>query len=477
VTRANPKCACDLAGVCSTIIGMRLIGYIRVSRVAGREGASFISTEVQRERIEGMAVAHGHTLSDWEQDLDQPGSRYERPGFQAALEAVERGEADGIIVARLDRFARSVADAARAMQRLEAAKGVLIAVDLNMDTSTSGGRLMRNVLMALAEFELERVRENWAAAGSHAAARGVHVCRVAPVGYRKSGEEGKGPLELDPDVAPVIRELFQRRGAGESWPSLCRFLDERLPRDTHWTKSTVYGLIARRTYLGEARGGGVVNPDAHPPLVTRGEFEAAQQVKADGRYDRGGALLSGLLRCGGCGHTLTPMSNGARGYKYYKCRKRYGDGLCERPAAISFLRAEGYIEQQFLAAVEAEPVAAAGKPADGSIEQALAALEAAERELSEYRDANLISVIGAEAFTAGLQKRQEAVDEAGRNLGQANTVSPLAGIRDLRSAWPDLDLRERRQLLASVLDRAVVAPAPKAGKGAAVEDRVELVWR
>src|SRR5690348_14869173 len=98
---------------------MRLIGYIRVSRVAGREGASFISTEVQRERIEGMAAAHGHTVSDWEQDLDQPGSKYDRPGFQAALEAVERGEADGIIVARLDRFARSVADAARAMQRLE----------------------------------------------------------------------------------------------------------------------------------------------------------------------------------------------------------------------------------------------------------------------------------------------------------------------------------------------------------------------
>jgi DNA invertase Pin-like site-specific DNA recombinase len=456
---------------------MRLIGYIRVSRVAGREGENFIAVPVQRERIEAHAAANAHTIVDWREDLDQPGSRYERPGFQRAIEAVEAGEADGICVARLDRFARSVADAAKAVERLEAAGGSLVAIDLGMDTSTSGGRLMRNVLMALAEFELERVRENWASAGSHAANRGVHVCRVAPVGYRKSGEDGKGPLELDPDVAPVIRELFQRRGAGESWPSLCRFLDERLPRETHWTKSTVYGLIARRTYLGEARGGGIVNPDAHPPLVTRGEFEAAQQAKADGRYDRAGALLSGLLECGGCGHTLTPMSNGARGYKYYKCRKRYGDGLCERPAAISFLRAEGYIEQEFLAALEAEPVAAAGNPADGTIEQALASLEAAERELSEYRDATLISVIGAEAYTAGLQTRQDAVDSARRNLGEANAVSPLAGIRDLRSVWPDLDVRERRQLLASVLDRAVVAPAPGAGKGAAVEDRVELVWR
>jgi site-specific DNA recombinase len=456
---------------------MRLIGYIRVSRVAGREGESFISPTDQRERIEAQAKARGHVVAGWQEDLDQPGSRYERPGFQAALEAVEAGEADGIIVAKLDRFARSTHDAEVALRRIKDAGGMLISVDDALDTSTPMGEFARTMMLAIAQLELRRISENWAAAGSHAAERGVHVCRVAPVGYRKSGKDGKGPLELDPDVAPVIRELFQRRGAGESWPSLCRFLDERLPRETHWTKSTVYGLIGRRTYLGEARGGGVVNPDAHPPLVTRGEFEAAQQAKADGRYERGGALLSGLLECGGCGHTLTPMSNGARGYKYYKCRKRYGDGLCERPAAISFLRVEGYIEQEFLAAVEAEPVAAEGKPADGTIEQALAALEAAERELSEYRDATLISVIGAEAYTAGLQTRQEAVDVARKNLGEANAVSPLTGIRDLRSTWPDLDVRQRRHLLASVLDRAVVAPAPGAGKGAAVEDRVELVWR
>jgi DNA invertase Pin-like site-specific DNA recombinase len=460
---------------------MRLIGYIRVSRVAGREGPSFISTELQRERIEAMAVAHGHTLSDWEQDLDQPGSRYGRAGFQAALEAVERGEADGIIVARLDRFARSVADAARAMQRLEAANGVLIAVDLNMDTSTSGGRLMRNVLMALAEFELERVRENWTAAGSHAAARGVHVCNVAPVGYRWRSEEDKR-LEPDPDAAPVVRELFQRRGAGASWVSLCRFLDDRLPRENgpRWAKSTIARIIGSRTYLGEARGGGVVNPDAHAPLVTRAEFEAAQLAKADGRRERGsdgGALLAGIIRCASCGHTLTRISNGARGYHNYKCRKRYGDGLCAAPAAISIRRADEYVEREFLALVEAEPVAAAGKPADGTIEEALAALEAAERELSEYRDETIIAAIGKDTYVEGLTKKQQAVDEARRALGEANAVSPLTEIRDLRSTWPDLDVRERRHLLASVLDRAIVTPAPGAGRGAAVEDRVALVWR
>ena len=287
---------------------MRLIGYIRVSRVAGREGESFISPDVQRERITAMAKAHGHTVVDWEQDLDQSGGKYERPGLQAALEAVEARAADGIAVARLDRFARSVADAAKALDRLEQASGGLIAVDLGMDTTTPAGRLMRNVLMALAEFELERAREGFAVAASHAAARGIHVCKVAPYGYRKADD---GRLEPDPDVAPVIREVFRQRGGGASWVTLCEFLDEKLPRGKgkHRAKSTVADMTKRRTYLGEARGGGTVNPEAHLALATRAEFEAAQTARGDGRLDPGfdgGALLAGIIRCETCGHTLNP---------------------------------------------------------------------------------------------------------------------------------------------------------------------------
>jgi site-specific DNA recombinase len=415
----------------------------------------------------------------WREDLDQPGSKWERPDFQAALEAVEAGEADGIAVARLDRFARSVADAARALDRLEVAGGVLVAVDLGMDTSTSAGRLMRNVLMALAEFELERVRESWATAGSQAATRGVHVCKVAPVGYRKADD---GRLEHDPIAAPVIRELFQRRGAGEPWNSLCDFLDERLPRENgaHWSRSTVTSLIARRTYLGEARGGGVVNTDAHPPLVTRGEFEAAQVAEADGRHGRGtdgGALLAGLIRCDSCGHTLTRLSDGSRGYANYKCRKRHRDGICEAPTGISVSRADEYVEREFLAMVEREPIAATGTPADGTLKQAVAALEAAERELSEYQSTNLITVIGKEAFVEEVRRRQEALDAARRNLGEVSTSSPLEGVRDLRKLWPSLDVRERRHLLGSVLESAVVSAAPGSGKGTPVEDRLSFVWR
>jgi DNA invertase Pin-like site-specific DNA recombinase len=454
---------------------MRLIGYTRVSRVAGREGESFIAVPVQRERIEKQAAAQGHVVVAWQGDLDQTGARIDRPAFEAALRAVESGEADGIAVARLDRFARSVAGAAKALDRLEAAGGVLISVDLGMDTSTSAGKLMRNVLMALAEFELDRIKENWQATTVNAIGRGVPVSRP-PLGYLRR-EDGR--FEPDLVAAPAVRELFVRRAAGASWTTLARFLDEKLPREDgkRWTRQTISGFVGRRTYLGEARQGEVVNVDAHPPLVTKREWDLAQATPSTGSRGRdGGALLAGIIRCGSCGHTLTRASDGARGYSNYVCRKRHSDGLCASPAKLSVDRADRFIEQLFLEQLDQEPLGAVGEPAGGTLDAALTALNAAELELNEYRDANLISVVGKDAYIAGLASRQAALDAARQAVTDANvTAGPAPGIADLGAVWPELTVAERRHLLASVIDRVVVAKA-ETRKRTPVGERVSVVW-
>ena len=108
----------------------------------------FISPRVQRERIEAYATAHGHRIALWHEDLDQPGSKNERPGFQAALVRVEAKATGGIAVARLDRFARSMLDAAVAIKRITEADGQLVAVESGLDTTTAMGRFGLNVFMA-----------------------------------------------------------------------------------------------------------------------------------------------------------------------------------------------------------------------------------------------------------------------------------------------------------------------------------------
>jgi site-specific DNA recombinase len=95
-------------------------GYIRVARVAGREGESFISPEVQRQKIAAWAELHGVEVMRWWEELDQSGARRERPMFQEALVRCERGRLAGSS-SRLDRFARSAVDALESIKRLNQA--------------------------------------------------------------------------------------------------------------------------------------------------------------------------------------------------------------------------------------------------------------------------------------------------------------------------------------------------------------------
>jgi site-specific DNA recombinase len=83
-------------------------------------------------------------VEEWFEDLDQSGGKASRPQFDRALERIERGAVDGLIVLKLDRFMRSLPDALNVIKRIEAAEGQLISVAENIDATTSSGQLMRN---------------------------------------------------------------------------------------------------------------------------------------------------------------------------------------------------------------------------------------------------------------------------------------------------------------------------------------------
>jgi DNA invertase Pin-like site-specific DNA recombinase len=451
---------------------MKLLGYVRVSRVAGREGESFISPKEQRERIEAQAKAGGHVLVDVLEDLDQPGSKYDRPNFQLALERVEAGEADGIIVYALDRFARNSTDAGVALRRLDEAGGKLVSVRDNLDTSTPVGRFARDMMLRIAELQLDQIRENWDVVRNRTIARGVHISRVPPLGYQR-GDDGR--LEPDPTTAPVVRELFRRRAAGVSWRDLCAYLDEAVPRDGVWPLGTVTSLISRRTYLGEAAAGDVVNRAAHPPLVSHAEWQAAQATTPRPARNGDGALLAGIIVCAGCGRPMTREGSGAKGpWSNYACRKRHATGKCPEPSKVSTRRADALVEEALLGWLHGERIALAATPISEDVKRGEEQLEQAEAELAAYRDAELVSVIGREAYLDGLRVRADAVEAARASLANAQATQTANGLlgADLEDTWPDLSVAERRRILAAALDRVEV----RRGR-VPVGERVSIVWR
>jgi DNA invertase Pin-like site-specific DNA recombinase len=468
-------------------------GYVRVSRRAGREGESFISPEVQRKKIEDWSKLHEVEIVRFWEEIDQSGAKLERPMFQQALARCEAGETGGIVVARLDRFARSAVDALSSIRRLNEAGARLVSVEDNFDGSTPMGRFAIGILILIAELELERIKGGWVTAVSEAVGRGVHISARPPTGYTRD-EDGR--LLRDEPAASFIAEAFRKRATGASWAELARFLEEHEvyppTGNKHWSKAGVSALIKNPVYLGQARSGKVVKEGAHEPLVTRAEFDAAQATTKSLLPPRDGslasqAMLGGLARCAGCGHTLkitgnTDKKSGVR-YPVYYCVGRYATGPCPARANARASLLDQYVEAQVLHALHAEDgLLAQAVAASEQIELAARAVSEAEHELDLFvNNPKLLSLLGEQKFIEGVEARQRALDEARAVLAEVRSQSALAdelGDGDLLSAWPSLTTQERRRLMHGLLGRVVVARADRRGRHARpIGERAQIILR
>lgn len=131
---------------------VKALGYVRVS--TAEQAASGLGTAAQRAAIEAECTRRGWELVDVLGDDGVTGKTLARPGLYAALNHLASRQADVLVVAKLDRVSRSVQDFARILDWFDRAECTFVALDLSVDTSTPGGRLVANVLASVAEWEV-----------------------------------------------------------------------------------------------------------------------------------------------------------------------------------------------------------------------------------------------------------------------------------------------------------------------------------
>ena len=137
---------------------LSLDAYIRVSKVAGRSGESFISPDGPARAHRVLGQAHGHTLTWHEPELDVSGGTMSRPIFDRIMERIRAGQTDGVIVAKLDRFARTLVGALSTLEEFERHGAVLVSVADNIDLSTPMGKAFLRILLVFAELERDRIK-------------------------------------------------------------------------------------------------------------------------------------------------------------------------------------------------------------------------------------------------------------------------------------------------------------------------------
>ena len=233
-------------------------------------------------------------------------------------------------------------------------------------------------------------------------------------------------LVLVPELAPVVREVFQRRDRGAPIVELQAFL---LERGIERSVAGVASMLRSRMYLGEIHFGELHNPRAHEPIVKdRGLFERVQRrTVSRGRQAKSDRLLArlGVLRCGTCGSRMVINSYSGN----YRCGDTSAD-RCRRRAAVKADR----VEEIVLNAIRAYSATADAprrashrqqiREADEAIERANTDLDDTIRRLGEH------GLLGRPASHEALQKLTAALDNAHTtrarlgDRGESNVIGP-----------------------------------------------------
>ena len=382
-------------------------GYVRVSRVAGRDGDSYISPTVQREAIERWAGYKGVTIVAWHVDEDWSGGTHERPGLEAAVERAVSGEVDGIVSWKIDRFSRYTEGGLRDLRRLEEAGAHLAFVSEDIDTSGPMGRFVYTIMLAMAEYFLANVKEAWAIAKARAHKRGAKI-GPTPFAYRRAAD---GLLEVHPGEAAILQEAYTR-AATDGIGAAVTYLQDAAPDARTWTTLTVRRLLANRTYLGELRHG-TLAPETFDNLriVSRATWEAGQTTQGAPRARARHYPLSGLATCAQCGGGLVG-GTGGQGQRTYRCRAslaHYKGTRCSAPTTVTAALLEDLVRNALLEEFHGAMVQRDVPKEDlDALEMSLAE---AERELDDFladtSGAGQLRRVGR--YDAALTARVEAV--------------------------------------------------------------------
>jgi site-specific DNA recombinase len=418
-----------------------------------------VSPSEQRQRIEAACERDGLKLLDTLDELDVSGGAAlaALPKLSQAVALVEAGRAEVIVVAYFDRLVRSLAVQRELLERVEAAGGAILAVDVGeVRSDTASHWLSSTMLGAVAEYHRRVTAERTSEGKRRAVAEGVAPFPNLPPWLRR-GSDGK-TIELDPRKARVIREAVRLRVEGATIAQVRDYLSKhRIKRSYHG----VQALLTSRMLLGELRFGDLVNEHAFPPIIDPETWRRLQRVFVPrGRRAKSERLLArlGVLRCGTCGARMVVGTSQGK-FSLYRCPP-VGD--CPKRVTISAEVAERTVVeavQELLAGIEGRASVEGGvNEAADELARRQVALDAAIRTFEGLED--------EQATRERLQELRTSRDQARERHDDLLAASAPA-ITVSAGDWDLLTLEERRALIRAVIERAVVAP----GRGA---DRISV---
>ena len=276
-----------------------------------------------------------------------------RDEFKKMLTLVERGEIEVVVVMKLDRFSRSVEDAANGIRRLQQAGCLLIAGDIACMPKTPSDGLLLNIMTALNQYYAQRAASDVMTSECKNAREG-YATGIVPYGYKILRANKKDPPQIivNEQEAPAVRLMFKMIAQGDSYNTVIQELEYqgyKTRKGGTFCKSTLNAMLRNEKYYGTLiynRVGGkrkknrvlieqfdeVRNMGAIPPLINKKLFDKVQTVLAQKAQCRPKSdkshsyLLTSLLRCKLCGKPMSGSKTGSKRIRNYICPRHTKKG-------------------------------------------------------------------------------------------------------------------------------------------------------
>ena len=334
--------------ITSTTTRKRCAVYCRVSSDE-RLDQEFNSIDAQKEA--GHAYIVSQRTEGWiaiSDDYDDPGfsgGNMDRPALKRLLTDIEHGLIDIVVVYKIDRLTRSLADFSKMIEVFDRQAVSFVSVTQQFNTTTSMGRLMLNVLLSFAQFEREvtgeRIRDKIAASKR----KGLWMGGMPPLGYDVQNRL----LIINDKEAEIVQRIFKDMLTIGSQTQIVRALSDEGVTTKAWTtkkgdirygahidKKYIHKILRNRIYLGELSHKGQWYPGAHPAIIDHGLWGQVHDVLSQDAHQRSvttklrsrtDSLLRGILYSP-TGERMYPSYTRKRGkqYRYYisKSESRFG---------------------------------------------------------------------------------------------------------------------------------------------------------
>ncbi|SIN67164.1 Site-specific DNA recombinase [Parasphingorhabdus marina DSM 22363] len=319
--------------------------YTRKSTEDGLE-QDFNSLDAQREACAAYILSQAsegwEAIPELYDDGGWSGGNMDRPALTQLLDDVKAGKVDVIVVYKVDRLTRSLADFAKIVEILDENESSFVSVTQSFNTTTSMGRLTLNVLLSFAQFEREvtgeRIRDKVAASKK----KGLWMGGGVPFGYDVVDRQ----LVINQSEAATVRHMFEQYAQIKSVPHLVDELAAKgiKTRERKWKTGKKVGgiffktgtlthLLQNPVYVGKMRHKDEVYEGIHQSIISQELFDLVQSIfrtnrkdNALGKKSRNPSLLTGMITDPD-GKPMTPAhaSKGSKKYRYYVTRTQPGD--------------------------------------------------------------------------------------------------------------------------------------------------------